>query len=90
MIYIVTYDLRTEKDSSSYLDLIKRIKSEGTWACLGGSSYLVKSDKSPVELRDFYKEALDNDDMLYVGKVCAPAAWTGYSSEVSNWIKEKL
>ena len=89
-VYIVTYDLRTEFDSQSYQKLIGLIKEEGVWACLGGSSYLIVSDHSAVELRDKFKRVLDGDDMLYVGRVSAPAAWAGYSKEVTEWIKEKL
>ena len=89
-VYIVTYDLREEADSQSYQKLINLIKEGRVWACLGGSSYLIESDLSVVELRDKFKAALDKDDMLYVGKVTAPAAWVGYSKEVSDWIKAKL
>lgn len=89
-VYIVTYDLRTETDSQSYQRLIDLIKEDGVWACLGGSSYLIESDQTAVELRDKFKRVLDGDDMLYVGRVTAPAAWTGYSKEVTEWIKEKL
>lgn len=89
-VYIVTYDLRNESTSDSYSKLISLIKEEGVWACLGGSTYLVESDLSPVALRDKYKQALDSDDKLFVGVVTAPAAWIGYSKQVSDWIKEKM
>jgi hypothetical protein len=89
-VFIVTYDLRGETEGQCYHKLIELIKEEGVWACLGGSSYLIVSDHTAVELRDKFKEALDSNDMLYVGCVSAPAAWTGYSKEVTEWIKEKL
>lgn len=89
-VYIVTYDLRTESDSQSYQRLIDLIKEEGVWACLGGSSYLIESNRTPVELRDKFKTVLDKNDMLYVGCVSSPAAWVGYSNEVTEWIKAKL
>lgn len=89
-VYIVTYDLRKEASSEDYDKLISLIKEGGVWACLGGSSYLIESNSTAVELRDKFKQALDSDDMLYVGKVSAPAAWRGYSEQVSQWIKEKL
>ena len=89
-VYIVTYDLRKEKSSESYEKLISLIKQDGVWACLGQSSYLIESNKSAVELRDSFNTALDNNDMLYVGIVSAPAAWHGYSQQVTDWIKAKL
>lgn len=87
-VYIVTYDL--SKPGQNYERLVNLIKQESNWARLGGSSYLVTSRSSAVELRDKYKEALDANDKLYVGVASAPAAWTGYSNEVSEWIKEIL
>ncbi len=89
-VYIVTYDLRNDKSSESYDRLISLIKQEGVWACLGKSSYLIESNLSAVELRNRFNVALDDDDMLYVGKVTAPAAWHGYSQQVTDWIKAKL
>lgn len=89
-VYIVTYDLKGGASSQSYQNLINLIKAEGIWACLGGSSYLIESERTPVELRDQFKAVLDSDDMLYVGIVNAPAAWYGYSEDVTKWIKSKL
>lgn len=89
-VYIVTYDLRGEVTSNKYNRLIELIKEEGIWARLGGSSYLIVSENNPVFLRDKFKTAIDSNDYLYVGEVIAPAAWYGYSKEVSDWIIEKL
>lgn len=89
-VYIVTYDLDKESTSESYTRLISLIKEEGVWACLGGSSYLVESELKAVELRDKFKQVLDGNDKLFVGVVSAPAAWIGYSKQVSDWIKEKF
>lgn len=89
-IYIVTYDLRKGATPEDYQKLIDLIKEDGSWACLGTSSYLIESECSARELRDKFKKVLDDNDMLYVGAVSAPAAWHGYSSEVSQWILKKL
>ena len=89
-IYIVTYDLRSESSSNSFHRLLSLIKEGRRWACLGESSYLIESDKTAVELRDCFKDILGPNDVLYVGMVSAPAAWTGYSKEVTEWIINKL
>lgn len=89
-VYIVTYDLHKGATPFDYERLVKLIKEEGSWACLGMSSYLVESEQSARQLRDHYKDVLVEEDMLYVGMVEAPAAWHGYSEEVSEWIKNKL
>ena len=75
-IYIVTYDLCSESSPDSFHKL--------------QSSYLIESDRTAVELRDSFKEILGPDDVLYVGMVSAPAAWIGYSKEVTEWIINKL
>lgn len=87
-VYIVTYDLFNPEQN--YERLLSLIKSEENWARLGGASYLVTSSSSAVELRDKYKQALESKDKLYVGVVTGPAAWTGYTKEVSDWIKQYL
>jgi len=89
-VYVVTYDLRKGVVLNNYQKLIELIKEEGSWACLGGSSYLIRSNHTAVELRDKFSKVLDDDDMLYVGVVNAPAAWHGYAKEVSEWIKTNL
>lgn len=89
-IYIVTYDLKGESTSDRYNKLIELIKEEGVWACLGRSSYLIESECTAVQLRDKYSRVLQRDDMLFVSVVTAPAAWAGYSQQVTNWIKQKM
>lgn len=89
-IYVVTYDLHKDATQYDFERLINRIKEEGSWACLGRTSYLVESEHSAKSLRNRYSEVLISEDMLYVGEVTAPAAWHGYSKEVSDWIKNKL
>ena len=89
-VYIITYDLKGETDGQAYQKLISLIKEEQVWACLGESSYLICSNQTAVDLRDKFSSVLKPSDLLYVGVVNAPAAWHGFSKEVSNWIKEKL
>lgn len=89
-VYIITYDLIGESKTDRYNKLIDIIKEEGVWACLGGSSYLIESEQTPVELRDKFKRVLHRDDMLFVSLVEAPAAWVGYSQQVTDWIKQKM
>ncbi len=89
-IYIVTYDLKKDSPPEKYNNLINLIKEGGVWACLGGSSYLVETEESPVQLRNKYGQVLCQGDMLFVSTVSAPAAWRGYSQQITDWIKEKM
>lgn len=88
MVYIVSCDLNVPGRRCEALSSL--IRREGDWARIGGSAFLLESSKTPVELRDIFKGVLDSNDKLYVGQVATPAAWTGLSKEVSDWIKKKL
>lgn len=84
MIYIVSYDL--SEPGQRYDELVNKIKEADAWARLGGSAYLVKSDKSAADLRNKYRTVMDDNDKIYVGVVTAPAAWYGMPKDVSDWI----
>lgn len=87
-VYIITYDLSTP--GRNYELLLKKIKSHANWARLGGSSYIILSEHSAVEIRDFLVTVLDSNDKIFIGKLSNEAAWHGLSDEVSNWIKSVL
>ena len=88
MVYIVCFDLI--QPGQKFDQLLQLIKQDGKWARLGRTAYLIDSESSAVELRDRFKVALDGNDKIYVGHVSTPAAWTGMSDGVSQWIKNKL
>ena len=86
--YIVTYDLSAP--GRNYEEVHKAIKGHSGWAMLGGSAYVVLTDKSVVEVRDAIAAKLDSNDKLFVGVINAPAAWIGLTDEVSDWLKNNL
>lgn len=86
--YIVYYDLTSA--GTNYERVLERIKANPGWARLGGSAYVVISDRSAVEIRDEIHSAMNEKDKLYVGVISAPAAWAGMTDEVSEWLKKNL
>ena len=84
--YVIAYDLH--KKGQNYDGVIKKIKSYGTWCHLQGSVWLVKTNSSAVNIRDNISSCLDANDKLMVAKLSGEAAWTGYSQQRSNWVKE--
>jgi len=86
--YIISYDL--SQPGQNYENVLKTIKSYNNWAKLGGSTYIIISDSSPVQIRDKISQEMDSNDNLYVGVVSSPAAWRGMSDEVSDWLKKNL
>ncbi len=87
-VYIVSYELSNPTVNSE--ELLALIKEQKHWARLGQAAYLVVTEGTPVDLRNQFKSALRANDRLFVGSISAPAAWTGMSDKVSNWIKKHL
>ena len=87
-VLIISYDLT--KPGQHYEPLIKRIKELGGWARLGGSSYLVSTEYTPVQVRDYLWQVMDKSDKIFVGTCPAPAAWHGMPQDVSDWILNNL
>lgn len=86
--YMVSYDLVSP--GKNYERVLAIVKDNPGWARLGGSAYIVLSDRSPSEIRDAIKVAMDTNDKLFVGAIGAPAAWVGLGDEVSEWLKKNL
>jgi hypothetical protein len=84
-LYIITYDL--SNPGRNYETLLKKIMAYNDWARLGGSSYLITTAHSAIEIRDNLVQQLDSNDKIYVGLMGNSAAWKGLGDEVSNWIK---
>lgn len=83
---IISYDL--VDPGQNYEKLIKKIKDYGSWARLGGSSYLVLTDDSVIQVRDDLGAIIDANDKLFVGTCPVPAAWQNLPEDVSKWILE--
>ena len=86
--YIISYDLMNP--GQRYEELLKKIKEYKIWVRLGGSAYVIKTTKTHLQVRDDLKSVLDFNDKLFVSIVKAPAAWTGMSDVVSNWLRDNL
>ncbi|WP_321307678.1 CRISPR-associated protein Cas2 [Marinifilum fragile] len=86
--YLIGYDLN--KAGQDYESLIDQIKKIGTWWHCLDSTWIVKSNLTAVEIRDALKEYIDDNDELLVIKLSREAAWTGFSDECSNWLKDNL
>lgn len=85
-ILIVTYDL--VNPGQNYEKLLQKIKAYTSWARLGGSSYLIATNDTIVQVRDTLIKVLDRNDKLFVGTCPVPSAWYGLPEDVSKWILE--
>ena len=86
---LVGYDLNSP--GQDYDALIARLRAFGTYWHHLDSTWLVRTDLTAVEMRDVLKQFLDVTDELLVLDVTGDlAAWRGFSSRASAWLKEHL
>lgn len=86
---LVGYDLK--KPGQDYSPLIEKLKSFGTWWHHLDSTWLIKTDETPKEVRDVLKPLIDaNDELLVIDVSGRTAAWTGLNQRGSDWIKDNL
>lgn len=89
---LIGYDLNKEKKSrDGYAALIDAIKKNfaSRWHCLD-STWIVITDKTSVQVHDLLKPHIDVDDELFVVKLTRDAAWTGFTKNCSDWLKNNL
>jgi hypothetical protein len=86
---LVGYDLN--KPGQNYADLEAKIKSCGAWWHNLDSTWLIRANMTPVELREALKPYLDaSDELLVIDVTADAAAWTGFSKQASQWILDHL
>jgi hypothetical protein len=88
--YLIGYDLNRPRREDDYPKLIEAIKALGTWWHNLDSTWIVKSDKSAVEIRDMLKPHVDSGDELLVAGLSGEGAWVGFSDKGSSWLKDNL
>ena len=86
--FVIGYDLM--RPGQDYKDLFDAIKAYGTWCHPLDSTWFIVSDASPVQIRDNLATKIDKTDRLFVGVVESPAAWRGFSDEVTAWLQRHL
>ena len=86
--YIVTYDLSLP--GRGYSDLYSRMRSFGKWAAITESSWMIVTNQSSVQIRDYLSPTIDDNDKLFVGGPVNQAAWIGLSQDVSDWLRDNL
>jgi hypothetical protein len=86
--YIIGYDLNTL--GQDYSDLRDAIKSYGTWWHHLDSTWIITTDDSAVQIRDYLKQFMDANDELLVAELTGVGAWTGFNSKGSDWLLKNL
>jgi hypothetical protein len=86
---LVGYDLN--KPGQEYEELWEKLKGFGAWWHHLDSTWLIKTNLSPVQVRDDLKKVIDSGDELLVIDVTARAwAGTGFPSRAYDWLRDNL
>lgn len=83
-LHLISYDLIKTKD---YPKLHEAIKKIGNHQHVLESTWVVVSTNTSVEIRDYCRRFMDNDDKILVTKLTGESAWWNLTANVSNWLK---
>jgi hypothetical protein len=85
---LVGYDLNKQKD---YPAIWAALQEMGTWWHHLDSTWLVRTEMTPVLLRNALREHIDGDDELLVIDVTGRSwAGRGFSARAYDWLKKYL
>jgi hypothetical protein len=86
---LVGYDLN--RPGQGYPDLIERLKSYGTYWHHLDSTWIIKTSDAATTVRDELKAFIDkNDELLVINITGDVAAWSGFNTKGSTWLKDHL
>lgn len=89
--YLIGYDLNRPRGADDYPNLIKAIKDNfGTWWHHLDSTWIVKTDRSAVQIRDLLSPHTDKGDELLVVRLQGEGAWKGFNERGSKWLLDNL
>ena len=88
--YLISYDLNRPRGNDDYKELIDAIKTFGKWWHYLDSTWIIKSDKSAVGIRDVLMPYIDSGDEILVVFLSGEGAWAGFDEKGSSWLKENL
>ena len=86
---LIGYDLN--RQGQDYNTLINKIKGLGAWWHCLDSTWIVKGNFTAVQVRDALTPFVDrNDELLVVDITGGAAAWAGFDTNCSSWLKNNL
>jgi hypothetical protein len=87
---LIAYDIHPEQ-RSEYHDLAEAIQSLGAWWHHLETVWIVRSDKTPGEIRDKLALYIGADDQLLVVDITRSGTeWAGINEAGNNWLKGNI
>jgi hypothetical protein len=87
-VYIVGYD--PNNPGKDYDELIEAIKGYGTWWHHLDSTWLIVTDQSTAEIRDYVGQFMDQNDELLVVKLAGAWATRGIKKSGNDWLHQHM
>lgn len=86
---LVDYDLNAP--GKDYSTLLAKLRNYPNWCRFLKSSWLIRTDRTPVQLRAELLPFIDvNDDLLVMDVTGDAAAWYGLDEQISTWLSQNL
>lgn len=82
---LVAFEIEDELQRQEF---IKKIKNLGSWARILSNTYIVKSRKTTITIRDNLRVNIKDSDRLFVVDI-EDSAWasTNLPNDVNKWLK---
>lgn len=87
MLYIVTY---FPQRPTRNIALLRQVQTFDKYAMLNATTFLVGASIAASTIRDRLKPHLRVNDQLFVAKLDKTAAWTGFDSSFSQWMRSAV
>lgn len=85
--YSITYDLIRIKDYKKLSEGIVRLCND-TWVRPTQSQWIIATNKTSIQIRDYLLNYVDSDDLLFVARVYEhDLAWFNIHNDVADWLK---
>lgn len=84
--YSVTYDLIKSKDYNKMYEGIKAVSND-IWARPTRSQWIIVTNKTAAQVRDFLQSYMDADDVLFVIEV-DKSSWASWNvdKKITDWL----
>lgn len=87
-VYIVCYDLMQQ--GQNYKCITDKLGAYPTHWHMQQSVWVIVTTESASQFRDNLRRCLDQNDKLMVAELSGTAAWSGYSEDITKWLKRQL
>ena len=85
---LICYDLNAP--GQDYDKVRLAIEGLGAWCRFQRSSWVVKTNLNPTQVRDYLLQKTDRNDSLFVSHLYSQSAWSGLDPDVSKWLLANL